>query len=66
VSPAFEAVHTLLHILTKPEDALAREIITLQQVGKKETVKVVDLTGPEPDYEVLLQEIFLADSIAVW
>ncbi len=62
----FEAVHTILHILTNPEDALAREIITLQQAGNQETVKVADLTVPEPDYEALLREIFAADAVTVW
>lgn len=63
---AFEAVQTILHILTKPEDALAREIIALQQGGNKESVRVADLTGPAPDYEALVREIFEADAVTVW
>jgi len=56
----------LLHIITRPEDSLAREIITRQQSGGKNEVIVADLTGPMPDYKQLLENIFAAESVQVW
>ena len=56
----------VLHIVTRSNDALAAEIIALQQKRPDTQVKVVDLAAPEPDYTKLLGEIFQADSIAVW
>ena len=61
----------LLHILTRERDSLAIELIERQraQAGQQsaETVGVVvDLTQPDPDYAALLEQIFAADSIAVW
>ena len=55
-----------LHIVTRSNDALAAGIIALQQKRPDAQVKVVDLTTPELDYAKLLEEIFQADSIAVW
>jgi hypothetical protein len=57
----------LLHILTRPDDALAREIITRQQKngGENKTVEA-DLTQPQPDYAALLEKIFAADSVQIW
>ena len=55
-----------LHIVTRSNDALAAEIIALQQKRPDAQVKVVDLTAREPDYAKLLEEIFQAASIAVW
>ena len=59
-------MNTALHIVTRSNDALAAGIIALQQKRPDAQVKVVDLTAPEPDYAKLLEEIFQADSIAVW
>ena len=56
----------VLHIVTRSNDALAAGIIALQQKRPDAQVKVVDLTTPEPDYAKLLEEIFAADSVAVW
>jgi hypothetical protein len=56
----------LLHILTKPNDTLALEIISHQRQQPGTNVEVVDLTQPEPDYKALLDQIFAADSVAVW
>ena len=56
----------LLHILTRPDDALVREIITRQQNGGENKTVVADLTKPQPDYKVLLENIFAADSVQVW
>ena len=59
-------VRVVLHILTQPDDALAREIISRQREQRGQEVNVVDLTAAVPDYARLLQEIFAADSVAVW
>lgn len=55
-----------LHILTRSPDPLAQDIIALQQADGEISLKVVDLTVPEPDYGALLEAIFAADSVAVW
>jgi hypothetical protein len=56
---------TILHILTRPDDALAQDIIRLQQDAEQKIV-VVDLTQPKPDYKSILLDIFAADSVQVW
>jgi hypothetical protein len=56
----------LLHILTRPEDTFAREIITRQQSSGKNKTIVVDLTKPQPDYKQLLENIFAAESVQIW
>ncbi|MBA4149292.1 MAG: hypothetical protein H0X66_14350 [Verrucomicrobia bacterium] len=56
----------LLHILTKPEDALAQEIISKQRQDTNNQVEIVDVTKGEPDYKDLAQKIFAADSVQVW
>ena len=57
---------TALHILTKPNDALAVDIIAQQRIQGGQKVDVVDLTVDPPDYADLLERIFAADSVAVW
>ena len=59
-------MRVLLHILTQPDDTLAQEVIARQREQQDQEVSVVDLTAAEPDYPRLLQEIFTADSVAVW
>jgi len=56
----------LLHILTRPDDSLAREIITLQQADGKNKTVVADLAQPRPDYKELLENIFAAESVQSW
>jgi hypothetical protein len=56
----------VLHILTRPGDALAREMIARQKDIAGNEVETVDLTRPEPDYKELLEKIFTADSIESW
>jgi len=56
----------VLHILTQPDETLAREVIARQREQQDQEVNVVDLTAAEPDYARLVQEIFAADSVAVW
>jgi hypothetical protein len=56
----------VLHILTRPDDALARELSARQKCDAGNKVETVDLTQPEPDYKALLGKIFEADSIETW
>lgn len=56
----------ILHIVTKPDDKLAAEIVAAQRKQPNTAVNVADLTGKAPDYEKLLEDIFKADSIQVW
>ena len=57
----------VLHILTRPEDSLARMVIDSQSDTDLEVVEVpLYDAGPETDYGVLLEEIFKADSVQVW
>jgi len=59
-------MRTILHILTRDEDALAQELITQQRTLPETKVEVVELTTPAPDYDALLEKIFAADSVEVW
>lgn len=54
----------VLHIITRPNDPLATEVIARQKAER--TVDVIDLTKPEPNYDQLLEAIFKADSVQVW
>jgi hypothetical protein len=56
----------VLHILTRPNDALAREVMARQKSGGENTVEAVDLTLPAPDYKELLGKIFAAESVECW
>ena len=56
----------LLHILTQPGDTLARQVIARQREQPEQQVVVFDLAVAEPDYAKLLEQIFAADSVAVW
>ncbi len=59
-------MRTQLHILTKPDDQLAAQVIRDQRLLPEVDVKVCDLTELKPDYTKALSEIFRADSVAVW
>jgi hypothetical protein len=56
----------VLHILTRPDDALAREVMARQKNCAANKIEAVDLTQPAPDYKELLGKIFAADSIECW
>jgi hypothetical protein len=56
----------LLHILTRPDDSFAGEIITHQQSRPENKIVVADLTQPNPDYKELLENIFAAESVQIW
>ncbi len=59
-------MHTILHILTRPEDEVTRELVAQQRVMPETTVDVADVTNTVPDYEALVEKIFAADSVEVW
>jgi len=59
-------MRVVLHILTQQDETLAQEVIARQRERQDQEVNVVDLTAAEPDYARLIQEIFAADSVAVW
>ncbi len=56
----------VLHILTRPDDPLAREIISRQKEKDPDGFEFVDLTKRLPDYKSLLEKIFTADSVQSW
>jgi len=56
----------ILHILTRPDAALAEKIIAAQQADPALDLEVIDWTQGEPDLEQLVRLIFEADSIEVW
>ena len=56
----------LLHILTRADDPLARNVIDAQRADPSNAVAVVDWTRETPDLDELLDQIFAADSIATW
>ena len=59
-------MRSLLHILTRPEDELTRTVIAAQRGLSDTTVETVELTGPAPDYDAVVEKIFTADSVQVW
>lgn len=52
--------------MTRPNDAVAANVIAAQRKQTDLEVKEVTLTAPEPDYRRLLEELFAADSVEVW
>jgi hypothetical protein len=56
----------VLHILTRPDDALPCELMAWQKNAAGDKVEVVDLTLPEPDYKALLRKVFAAESVQSW
>jgi hypothetical protein len=59
-------MRTILHILTRAEDALSRDIIERQRSFADTKVEVVELANAAPDYDALVEKIFAADSIEVF
>jgi hypothetical protein len=59
-------MRTVLHILTRPQDAFAEDLIRRQRALPETRIVVIDLTGPDPDYGELLDRVFEADSIQSW
>ena len=56
----------VLIIVTQQNDPLLEAVTAQQQYLPEHEVKVVDLTAGEPDFRVLLEAIFAADSVQVW
>jgi hypothetical protein len=63
---SFLNMRRVLHILTRPNDALAQEVMAGQNSSAECIVETVDLTVPTPDYTKLLEKIFAADSVQSW
>ena len=59
-------MQTRLHILTKPDDEFARQIIEIPKNDPGQGMEVFDLTILDPDFDRLLEKIFTADSVIVW
>ena len=59
-------MRTILHILTRPEDELSRTVMAGQRALPEVVIEAVELTGPAPDYNSLVEKIFTADSVEVW
>jgi hypothetical protein len=59
-------MRSVLHILTRPDDALARELMARQKNAAGINAEAVDLTLPEPDYKALLVKLFQAESVECW
>ncbi len=59
-------MRSILHILTRPNDPLPRDLIARQSTQPDTRIEVLDLTAPEPDYAALVQKVFAADSVQVW
>jgi hypothetical protein len=55
-----------LHIRTRSQDPLADAVLIPERPPGDTKVVVVDLTGETPDYALLLERIFQADSVTVW
>lgn len=58
-------MRTILHILTRPEDDLTRELIAQHRTLPDVSVQVESLHTGTPDYEALVEKIFAADSVEV-
>jgi hypothetical protein len=59
-------MRTILHIVTRAEDALSRDIIERQRTFADVQIDVVELTDAATDYDALVERIFAADSIEVF
>jgi hypothetical protein len=55
----------ILHILTKPGDAVAQSVIEAERSMRDTKIEIIELSE-KTDYAALAQEIFKADSIQVW
>ncbi|GEM_PF-1746740 len=59
-------MRTILHIKSATADALAETVIATQVADETLRAVVVNLNVDEPDYQSALEQIFTADSVAVW
>jgi len=56
----------ILHLVTQPEDDFSRALRWRHVESHDCQVTMVDLTVPNPDYDLLLDKLFESDSIQVW
>ena len=59
-------MRTILHILTRAEDSLSRDLIARQRALADINVEVVSLADSAPDYDALVEKIFAVDSVEVF
>jgi hypothetical protein len=59
---------TILHIQTRPDDALADQLAAAQAALTETTVETIRLTetSTDADYRALVEKVFQAESIQVW
>ncbi|KAB2673599.1 MAG: hypothetical protein DVB31_03305 [Verrucomicrobia bacterium] len=57
---------SLLHVVTRPADALAQGVMDATRSDPTLTVEIVDLNLENPDYAALVERIFAVDAIATW
>jgi hypothetical protein len=59
---------TILHLQTRPTDALAEQLATAQAALPGTTVETLRLTADstDADYRALVEKVFQADSVQVW
>lgn len=59
-------MRVVLHILTSENNELAREVIAQQSRNSELKMRISDLTTLTPDYASVIEDIFAAESVAVW
>ena len=56
----------ILHILTQPASPAVEQLICDQRQTADQEVLVLSLNQASPDYQLLLEKVFQADSIECW
>ncbi len=56
----------ILHILTQPASPAVEQLIRDQRQTGDQEVWVLSLNQASPDYQLLLEKVFQADSIECW
>jgi hypothetical protein len=56
----------ILHILTQPASPAVEQLIRNQRQTADQEVLVLSLDQASPDYQLLLEKVFQADSIECW
>jgi hypothetical protein len=59
-------MRTILHIITKPDDAFALTVIENEKSKVDAKMETFDLVETSTNYDELVKRIFAADSIQVW
>lgn len=63
-------MRTVLHLLTSPADEFTAALLEIQKSQASSSdfrVDVVDLTeASQTDYDAILEQVFVADSVSVW